>query len=349
MNKELKNILLVRTDRIGDVVLTLPLAGMIKKHYPECKVSFLVRNYTKDILINHPFVDENVILDEEKGSANIFSNQKRISEKKYDACIIVNPTFKISLILFLSGIRKRIGTGYRWYSFLFNEKVFEHRKYAEKHELEFNVNMLQKIGIDESINEKNVLYNLQVDKESLVYIEKVLYDESIDLEKPLIIIHPGSGGSSIDLPINKFIELIQKLNEEQVQIIITGNNQEIDICNQLAVSKSIKNFAGKFNLTQLTALISKANVFISNSTGPIHIAAALGKFTVGFYPKILSCSKERWGPYTEKKLVYIPELDCKNCDRRQCEQLDCMESINIESVYSDLKKVLAQIKETELR
>ena len=349
MNKELKNILLVRTDRIGDVVLTLPLAGMIKTHYPKCKVSFLVRNYTKDILINHPFVDEIVVLDEEKGSANIFSNLKRISGKKYDACIIVNPTFKISLILFLSGIRKRIGTGYRWYSFLFNEKVFEHRKYAEKHELEFNVNMLQKIGIDESINEKNVLYNLQVDKESLVYIEKVLYDESIDLEKPLIIIHPGSGGSSIDLPINKFIELIQKLNEEQVQIIITGNNQEIDICNQLAVSKSIKNFAGKFNLTQLTALISKANVFISNSTGPIHIAAALGKFTVGFYPKILSCSKERWGPYTEKKLVYIPELDCKNCDRRQCEQLDCMESINIDSVYSDLKKVLAQIKETELR
>ena len=349
MNKELKNILLVRTDRIGDVVLTLPLAGMIKTHYPKCKVSFLVRNYTKDILINHPFVDENVILDEEKGSANIFSNLKRISEKKYDACIIVNPTFKISLLLFLSGIRKRIGTGYRWYSFLFNEKVFEHRKYAEKHELEFNVNMLQNIGIDESINEKNVLYNLQVDKESLVHIEKVLNDEKIDFEKPLIIIHPGSGGSSIDLPINKFIELIQKLNEEQVQIIITGNNQEIDICNQLAVSKSINNFAGKFNLTQLTALISKANVFISNSTGPIHIAAALGKFTVGFYPKILSCSKERWGPYTEKKLVYIPELDCKNCDRRQCEQLDCMESINIDSVYSDLKKVLAQIKETELR
>jgi heptosyltransferase-3 len=349
MNKEIKNILLVRTDRIGDVVLTLPLAGMIKTHYPKCKVSFLVRNYTKDILINHPFVDEIVVLDEEKGSANIFSNLKRISEKKYDACIIVNPTFKISLLLFLSGIRKRIGTGYRWYSFLFNEKVFEHRKYAEKHELEFNVNMLQKIGIDESINEKNVLYNLQVDKESLVHIEKVLNDEKIDLEKPLIIIHPGSGGSSIDLPINKFIELIQKLIDEKVQIIISGNNQEIDICNQLAVSKSIKNFAGKFNLTQLTALISKTNVFISNSTGPIHIAAALGKFTVGFYPKILSCSKERWGPYTEKKLVYIPELDCKNCDRRQCEQLDCMESINIDSVYSDLKKVLAQIKETELR
>jgi len=349
MNGNIKNILLVRTDRIGDVVLTLPLAGLIKKHYPNAKVSFLVRNYTKDILINHPLVDEIVVLDEEKGSAKIFSNLELISEKKYDACIIVNPTFKISLILFLSGIRKRIGTGYRWYSLLFNEKVFEHRKYAEKHELEFNVSMLKKIGIDESINENNVEYNLKLDNESLIYVNKVLGDENIDPAKPLIIIHPGSGGSSIDLPITKFVELIQKLNQEEVQIVTTGSNEEKEICSQLVLSKSIKNFAGKFSLAQLTALISKANVFISNSTGPIHIAAALGKFTVGFYPKILSCSLERWGPYSPNKLVYVPQIDCSNCDRQQCENLNCMESIEIEKVFSDIKKVLAKIKEMELR
>jgi lipopolysaccharide heptosyltransferase II len=349
MNNDVKNILLVRTDRIGDVVLTLPLAGLIKKHYPNCKVSFLVRNYTKDILINHPFVDHIVVLNEEKGNAKIFSNLELISEKKYDTCIIVNPTFKISLILFLSGIRKRIGTGYRWYSWLFNEKVFEHRKYAEKHELEFNVSMLRKIGINESINENNVEYNLQVNKESLIYVEKVLSDENIDNAKPLIIIHPGSGGSSIDLPITKFVELLEKLEQEEVQIIITGNDQEKDICNRLVISKSIKNFAGKFNLAQLTALIKKADIFISNSTGPIHIAAALGKFSIGFYPKILSCSKERWGPYSPNKLVYVPEIDCSNCDRQQCERLNCMENIEIEKVFSDIKKVLAKIKEMELR
>lgn len=347
MNNTVKNILIVRTDRIGDVVLSLPLADIIKKHYPGCKVSFLVRNYTKEILSNNPFIDEIIILKEDNNRVNLFENLKNISSKKFDTCIVVNPTFVVALILFFSGIKQRIGTGYRWYSFLFNSKVFEHRKYAEKHELEFNVNMLQKIGIRETVNERNIKYNLGADNKALKSVEEILLNENLDIKKPFIIIHPGSGGSSIDLPINKFIELTKKLTEDNLQVIITGNKNEIEICNQLVLSDKTKNLAGKFNLTQLIALISKSAMFISNSTGPIHIAAALGKYAVGFYPKIISCSKERWAPYTEKKLIYVPQIDCKECTRKQCERLNCMEKIDINNVYNDIKKVLAQIKKTE--
>jgi heptosyltransferase-3 len=348
MNNVVKNILIVRSDRIGDVVLTLPLAGIIKKYYPDCKISFLVRDYTKDILKNHLFVDKTIILEEKSGKINFFDNIKKISSKYFDACIVVNPTFLVALILFFSGIDNRIGTGYRWYSFLFNNKVFEHRKYAEKHELEFNLTLLQKIGIQETLNEKNVEYNLTSDSEALKEVDEIFVSEKIDSEKPIIIIHPGSGGSSIDLPIHKFIELTNKLISDDYQIIITGSKNEVEICNQLVLSGKVKNLAGKFNLGQLTALISKSALFISNSTGPIHIAAALGKSTVGFYPKIVSCSKERWAPYTDKRLLYVPQIDCKDCKREQCEKLNCMESININEVYEDVNKVLAEIKEVEL-
>jgi len=128
-----------------------------------------------------------------------------------------------------------------------------------------------------------------------------------------------------------------------LQIIITGNKNEIEICNKLALSKKVLNLAGKLNLAQLIALISKSTMFISNSTGPIHIAAALGKFTVGFYPKIVSCSKERWAPYTNNKLVYEPKLDCENCTREKCEKLNCMDSIDMSKVYNDIKNVLIKI------
>jgi ADP-heptose:LPS heptosyltransferase len=83
-------------------------------------------------------------------------------------------------------------------------------------------------------------------------------------------------------------------------------------------------------------------VFISNSTGPIHIAAALGNFIIGFYPKILACSQERWGPYTKNKAVFLPEIDCKDCTREQCEQLDCMNSINYEGVIREVEKELSK-------
>ena len=347
MNNTVKNILIVRTDRIGDVVLSLPMADIIKKYYPDCKVSFLVRNYTKEILSNNSLIDEIIILQEENNKVNFWGNLKNISSKKFDACIVVNPTFVVALILFFSRIKQRIGTGYRWYSFLFNSKFYEHRKYAEKHELEFNVNMLQKIGIRETVDERNAKYNLSADNKALKSVDEILLNENIDIKKPLIIIHPGSGGSSIDLPVNKFIKLAKRLTEDDLQIIITGNENEVEICNQLVLSGRTKNLAGRFNLAQLIALISKSAMFISNSTGPIHIAAALGKYTVGFYPKIISCSKERWAPYTEKRLIYIPQIDCKDCSRKQCERLNCMETIDINNVCNDIKKVLDQIKETE--
>ena len=345
MKNEPKNILIVRTDRIGDLILTLPLAGLIKKQYPDSKVSFLVREYTKNIVSNHPFVDEVIVLKESDGNVPLFENVNIIKQKKFDYCIVVYPRFKISLIVFLSGIKNRIGTGYRWYSFLFNQKVYEHRKNAERHELEYNVNLLEKLGVKTNVSDSSVSYDLKVDESSLQKVIRILIDEKIDLQKPIIIVHPGSGGSSIDLPINKFAELVHKLDEDNYQIILTGSKNEVELCEKIKSSNKVKNLAGRFNLDELTALISKSVMFISNSTGPIHIAAALGKFTVGFYPKIVSCSQERWGPYTNKKLVYEPQIDCKNCTREQCEKLNCMDSIDIAKVYTDIKNVLNKFQE----
>jgi heptosyltransferase-2 len=112
------------------------------------------------------------------------------------------------------------------------------------------------------------------------------------------------------------------------------------LCSKFIVHNSVKNLAGKLNLSQLTTLISVADIFISNSTGPIHIASAMDKYVIGFYPKILSCSVQRWGPYTEKRTIFSPTIDCSNCSRRQCEKLDCMNSIDIGRVFDECITVL---------
>ncbi|HEX7356290.1 MAG TPA: glycosyltransferase family 9 protein, partial [Ignavibacteriaceae bacterium] len=304
------------------------------------RITFLVREYTKNIVSNHPFIDEVIVINESKNKVSFFDNVEIIKSKMFDVCIVARPSFVIAIILFFSGIKNRIGTGYRWYSLFFNQRVYEHRKTAEHHELEYNVNLLNKIGIKNSVTEENVSYDLTVDDGALQKVIQLLLDEKVDLQKLIIIVHPGSGGSSVDLPVDKFIELVNRLDSDNFQIILTGNKNEAALCNKIKSSSKAINFAGKFNLEELTALISKCSIFISNSTGPIHIAAALRKFTVGFYPKIVSCSQERWGPYTSKKLVYVPQIDCKNCTREQCENLNCMNSIDISNVYSDIKNVL---------
>lgn len=340
MNRNPENILIVRTDRIGDLVLTLPLAGLIKEKYPKVKVSFLVRDYTKSIADSHPYIDEVIVLKQNRNKVAFFENLNLIKSKKYDTCIVVYPVFLIALILFLSGVKTRIGTGYRWYSFLFNNKIYEHRKNAEHHELEYNVNLLDKINIKNNVDEKNVRYNLNVDKDSLNAVKNILTVNQVDLSKPFIIVHPGSGGSSLDLPSIKFAQLVKLLAEDRQQILITGNKEEKTLCKSVKADTTAVNLAGLFNLEELTALISLSFLFISNSTGPIHIAAALNKYVVGFYPKVISCSKERWAPYTCKKLIYEPSIDCNNCSIEQCKKLNCMESIDINKVFTDIKNVL---------
>lgn len=335
-----KNLLIVRTDRLGDVVLSLPLARVVKENFPNCKITFLVRNYTKDLLYNHPFIDDIIILKEESNKILIKENISIIKKYGFDTSIIVYPTFQTALIIFLSKIKYRIGTGYRWYSFLFNKRMYEHRKFAEKHELEFNINLLKIFGIKKDIDKENVKFDLIVDETAKEKIEEKL-NNNVKPGNKIIVIHPGSGGSSVDLPIEKFKVLIKLLKEiPEIQIILTGAKSEIELCNELKLYDGIINLAGKLELKGLIALIDRSKIFIANSTGPIHIAAALNKFTIGFYPKILACSPQRWGPYSSKSFVFMPKIDCESCTTEQCAELNCMNSIAMDEVLVEIKKML---------
>ena len=336
-----QNILIVRTDRIGDLVLTLPLAGIIKKNLPGSLVSFLVQNYTSPIVNNHTGIDNVLILKEKQGKISFWENVREIKKYNFDSCIVVYPTFKIALMMLAAGIKLRVGTGYRWYSFLFNKKIYQHRKNAEFHELEYNVNLLTRIGINEKVSTGAVGFGLAANKESEQKIKQLLYENGIRGDNPIVVVHPGSGGSAVDLPLTKLKQLIGLMAcELKIDIIITGSKSEKELCEQLMVNPNIKNFAGLFDLGELIALISRSEIIIGNSTGPIHIGAALGKFVIGFYPKITACSPERWGPYTNKKAVFQPKLECNNCTREQCEELDCMSSIEMKEVFDKIKNIL---------
>jgi ADP-heptose:LPS heptosyltransferase len=334
-----KNLLIVRTDRIGDVMLSLPLVDFIKEKYPSCRITFLLRSYTADLAIDYKGIDEVLELVEDNGKPKVWQNVNMLRNKIFDTVIIVYPTFILSLIVYFSRIKNRIGTGYRWYSFFFNKKVYEHRKTAERHELEYNLNLLKQININNILEESTVNFHLTISEDVRKKVISVLMKKGIHLEKVNIIVHPGSGGSAVDLPIEKMKQLIELLSTLDCNIFLTGSDSEVELCQKLVVRRNIYNFAGELKLKELVALIDLSKVFISNSTGPLHIAAALNKYVIGFYPKILACSPRRWGPYTEKKTIFMPEIKCSNCDREQCEKLNCMESININNVFANVQKI----------
>ncbi|MFA7418418.1 MAG: glycosyltransferase family 9 protein [Melioribacteraceae bacterium] len=335
-----KNILIVRTDRIGDVILSLPLAAILKKNFPDVRVSFLVRDYTVPLVKTCKYVDKVFILHEKNGKPSIAPNVVAL-KNKFDACIVAFPTYPIALLLFLAGFKIRIGSGYRWYSFLFNRKVYEHRKYGERHELEYNVRLLRELGIDENVNRDNADFGIEVNSSLSQKICDKLKSLGWDGSQKIVVLHPGSGGSAVDLPYLKMKLLAEKIsNETEAVIVITGGEHEKELCNSFVVSNKVINTAGMFNLEELTALIDNAKILIANSTGPIHIAAALGKDVIGFYPKFAAVSPKRWGPYSTKAKIFQPTVCDGECSRDKCKKLNCMNSIDTQTVFDYIKEIL---------
>lgn len=235
------NILVCRTDKIGDVILTLPVVNALKEFF-NARITFLASKYTSELLEGHRAIDEIMIYD---NSESVFKLAKRIKQKNFDLAIVVFPVFKIALALWLARVPVRVGTGYRAFSFLFNKKVFEHRKYAEKHEVEYNLNLIKAIGV--SI--KEIKFDIYIPDQAFENVKKLLTARNITDEN-YIVIHPGSKGSARDLKPEKFRELTQKLVDEGFKIILTGSESEKELANFVGDGlKNVFNFAGLLNLS----------------------------------------------------------------------------------------------------
>jgi ADP-heptose:LPS heptosyltransferase len=303
------------------VILSLPVISQLKKLFPDAAIDFLINKKNAELIKNYPGINSIIIYDEFK---NYSEKLRYFENEKYDIAISVFPRFEIALLFFLSGIKHRIGTAYRGYSFLFNEKIYEHRKYAEKHEAEYNLNLLKLITKDIPLVKEFYFSYTQDESENL---NSKLTDFGFSLNKKFVIIHPGSKRSAKDWSIVRFTELTKLLLEEfaDFRIVLSGISEESvltkKIKNESGNSKSVIDLAGSLSLRELLILIDKSQLFISNSTGPIHIAGALNKKIIGFYPNEVPMNETRWKPLSEKAIVLKPESPGGNMDSITAEEV----------------------------
>lgn len=333
----IQRILLVRTDRIGDVVLSLPMLPLLKKRFPQASITVMVRPYTRELVEGHSCVHDVILWDETKGMSEYVSVLK---QRKFDIAILPYPRFNLALITFLAGIPLRVGTGYRWYSFLLNKRIYEHRKDAKRHEVEYNLNLLTTIGI---VPEGRPAFEFAVSDGAKQNVDAVLHADGI---QKFAILHAGSGGSARDWSIDRFAQLGDVLQTElNLRVVLTGGAYEQGLIGSLAAKMTTKpvNYTGKFSLQELAALFRRAEVFVSNSTGPLHIASMVGTPVAAFYPPIIQCSPMRWGPYTEKKKVFAADnAACPLCKGGPCTSNVCMDQITVEQVVAGIRDLTAQ-------
>ena len=333
--KTYKRIIISRTDKIGDVVLTLPLAGFLKKMYPDCYIIFLGNTYTRPIIECSEYVDKIVDWDKIKD----FSTLKLIKFfKRLNAdCIIhVYPVKRIAWIAKLAKIKCRIGTSHRWYHTLTcNKLVNLGRRNSEKHEAELNFQLLLPIlkpGIDlPDINKIKDYYGLT----KVAPIPERLFSV-INKEKFNVIIHPKSKGSAREWGLNNYSELIRMLPYEKFNIIVTGTNEEAEQMEYFlkVYSKKIINLTGKMSLSEYISIINNADALIACSTGPLHIAAALGIHAIGIYAPMRPIFPKRWKPIGTYATYFVLEKECNKC--KNMTHCECIESIKPQWIYDKL-------------
>jgi heptosyltransferase III len=337
-----ENVLVVRTDRIGDVVLTLPMIPVLRSVLPRARISMLLRPYTAALVDGFEGIDDILTYDDSGERKGFFAFLAELRARHFDLVVVSHPTFRIAALAFLAGIQTRVGSGYRWYSFLFNKPVFEHRKTAEKHEAEYNLSLLRTLGVDPP----------EVPRISLPLDEHARRKAAAELERigvspteDFVVLHPGSGGSARDWSPRNFGELAKGLAKENVKVVVTGIDAENALVNEVVTLSGGSAFpsVGRLTLKELGALVASARLFVSNSTGPLHIAAAVGTPVIAFYPPIRECSPRRWGPLTDKKIVFTADnLSCPRCQGGPCQGNDCMEQIKVTDVLRAAKSLLAR-------
>ncbi len=286
-----KNILIVRTDRVGDVLLTTPVSSALKEAFPEARVSWLVRPYTAPLLEKNSTVDQ-VLVDNGGPLSDLTA---KLKAAQFDAAIVSLPRWRISWALWRAGIPVRIGPASKWYSILFTQKIAQHRSESTKHEADYNLELLAPLGVP--FKRRPTQLTLTADEKTAA--RKLLESHRISADKPLVFLHPGSGGSSARWPLLYFMRLGDALQKEGVQVVITAGPGEdyqnimIDQMDRIPVFIA----GGSVSLRELAALYSCGDVVVSNSTGPLHLAVAAGVPTVSIYSPEVTCHPTRWGPY----------------------------------------------------
>jgi heptosyltransferase-3 len=338
-----ENFLVVRTDRIGDLILSTPVFQAIKAKFPESHLSVVVSSYAADVLKNNPLVDDVIIDDHERkggGLGDFADLVRRIRKGKFDVAILLRPTFRLAWVLYLAGIRYRIGTGYRFYQMLLNRKIYEHRKVNLRHEAEYNLDLLRPLGIESQRIPPRVYLTAQERQ----FACHTLGQLGITPDDTVVLIHPGSGDSSLNLPATKFAQVADRLTEElDAKIIFTGAARERELVDRISSSMRHKalDLTGRTDLRQLAAILEKSDAVISNSTGPMHLAVAVGTPTVAIFCPIFSADPIRWGPYGEGHEVILPPVPvCFGCKPKSCPHYDCMEKISVEQIVSKVRLLL---------
>jgi heptosyltransferase-3 len=359
------NVVINRTDAIGDTILTLPMGKFIKEKFPEAKIAFIVSPICKDIFINHPYIDECWVLDKNQ---NLYKKNKFLKEKykdfKADTFFHVGGSHLPAMVAWKLGIPFRGGLKSKWQSFVFlNKAVRQSRSLVSMHETDYNLNLLSPLGITyKSIERDSFPPQISISHKE-TDDAKIEFDKEKEQNAPkggkeVLVIHPGMTGHTLNWASRNYARLISRIEKEMPdrftfvisytpsdEKFLTGLREQLAREDYAYLKKKVIFFDGSVKgLRHYISFLSTADIFIGPSTGTTHIANTLGLKMIALYSPIKVQSAFRWGPFhrNERTKIIVPDVVCgeqTDCAGRICPYFECMAKIEVEDVFNAIEEL----------
>lgn len=334
-----RRILLVRTDKIGDLVLTTPAIAAVKRRFPHAELHALVSRSNQLILQGNPHL-AGVHVHDRKSSRQLASELRQM---KFDVAVCFQTNVRVGLAVRLAGISIRIGPLSKWWSYVFfNHGIRQKRSEVKMHEAEYNLQLLHSLSADIGAD-SGLETEVFVQSADRSHAAQFFADKPND--KPWVIVHPGMQGSARNFTVDQYVELARAISSF-ANILVTGSPAEAKLVEDVRrLVPEAYAWPGLGGLRDFIGVIDHCQAVVIGSTGPMHIANALGKHVLAVFSPIRVQSKERWGPFRGRNaLVFEPKVSCPaafHCLGEQCPEFDCMQKIDTAALATELKQRLA--------
>ena len=334
--KDVKRILVKGTNWVGDTIISFPAVNSLRRLFPQAHIAVLAKSHLAELWKANPDIDEVISFDRAKGTQRIFDELRMallIKQQEIDLAVIFPRSFSSAWMLFLGGIPHRIGYKSEVRDWLLTERVNRSTEILGTHRMYYYLHLIERLGRGPSPSLPSLSLNGELEK----WANNFFSHNSLK-GRVLIGFNPGATyGEAKCWSLEKFLELGKKLKKKyDASILIFGSSrpkeQEMNATIAQGIGEGCLNLSGQTSLLELASLLRQCHLLVTNDTGTMHVAAAVGTQVVAIFgptdPRTTS-------PLGEEHVIIRREVSCSPCLKRVCpEDHRCMNLIEVEEVYN---------------
>ena len=346
-----KRIVVIRLDRLGDVVLSLPVVQELRKHFPDVYIAMMVRPACVDVVRGHPAIDEVLVYDKDGLHRSLRATirfARTVRKAQFDTAIILHPTNRSHCVAWLAGIPMRIGYR-RKCGWLLTYRLPHRKQEGAYHESLYSLELLRPLGIEAQDPQPFVA----IQPEAVHRVEARLTEVGISPTDTIVAVHPSSSSISKRWMPERFAAVADQLataHGVRICIVAGAESESVRSAQEMAgaMTQPVLNLAGQLSIAESAALLKRSRLLISNDSGPVHLAAAVGTPVVAIFGRNQrGLSQRRWGPRGKGHVVLQKDVGCVTCLADQCDiEFLCLTSLHVEEVYRAAVSILTSTRLT---